>query len=78
MAEPELYKAACQAYPCLAEACLAPRGCLLSEDLLSVVTEYFATATAELISMTLKYFPIHATGFFICSVKFKLPEFQLL
>lgn len=48
-AEPERYKAACQAYPCIAEVCWAPCGCLLSEDLLSVVTEYFAIATDELI-----------------------------
>lgn len=32
-----------------AEMCLAPCGCLLSEDLLSVVTDYFVIATAELI-----------------------------
>lgn len=35
--------------PAFAEVCLAPCGCLLSEDLLSVVTEYFVIATAELI-----------------------------
>lgn len=35
--------------PAFAEVCLAPYGCLSSEDLLSVVTEYFVIATAELI-----------------------------
>lgn len=35
--------------PAFAEMCLAPCGCLLSEDLLSVVTNYFVVATAELI-----------------------------
>lgn len=35
--------------PAFAEVCLAPCSCLLSEELLSVVTEYFVIATAELI-----------------------------
>lgn len=35
--------------PAFAEMCLAQCGCLLSEDLLSVVTDYFVIATAELI-----------------------------
>lgn len=78
MAEPQLYKAACQACPCVCWSVFSTmwlfiirRSAFCSDWILCYC--YCWTNSV----MTLKCFRIHATGFFICSLKFKLPEFQL-